>query len=415
MNYPEFFHFILNKKKQMKLIENFIIDPSFFALYRVVKDNKRQCLVNFHKEYHENNMKKIKKLFQSDKIYIYINDIYNQDCTSKANFIHNIKEDDSFPYFDFTKNPENVSLNEELEWNNIRSKAFIPNPNQDWDFFQMEWILRKWEAGFGFFDYDSSLILPTYPRDLMNNLIHPAIVNYYCRRYVNKFGLQNFKSKFSCLYLFYKSKLGKTLLQFFYEELTKPTICKKELIQKLHKIYHKTSSRNKFRIFLFYQNHSIQIPNMKGSFDIHKYILVFLSFHLCFFCSHFAQQRKKEIFDGIQLCSKNRVFLQFFKDPDSVTTEIKNIHDHLPDINSWLTKEHFKTVKTPLSCFIYHNWNLIRRNINLLDARVINFMDTQLIYGNNLQNLFPRCWIENFHKKDYIFDRSELDKKRKMK
>ena len=189
----------------------------------------------------------------------------------------------------------------------------------------------------------------------------------------------------------------------------------KKLIQRIHKIYHATSNTNPFKNYLFYNNYSIP-STRKLKFDIKRYILVFLSFHSTFLCLNYVQNRKEFIYDGIQFCSRFHNFLPFFMDGESVFQEIKKVHDYHGDILTWVSRNHFKNIKTKYAKYMYSNWFFIRRNINLLDSRIINYPDSQTSYGINLCVFFQPIWVSNFHKKNYDFPNKNTNcKKRKLK
>lgn len=385
-------------------MESYLIEKSFLAITRTHKDGKKECLVNFHKNFRNSAFKKLKNNLNVDIVYVYIDDKYNEELTNYYN-LKNIDEEESLPHFDFTKSPSMVSMQSENIWSEVRHKAFIPSIHKnDWDFFELEWILNKWNSSFGFFDYDTFLIIPTYPKDLMNNLIPPDIIFYTVQRYKKKNSLDKLKKNFYALYLFHKDVLGRKMLEFFYEETVEKTSDLKELIQKIHKIYHLTKEKNLFRPFIYYNSNCVDSKMKKIKFDVKKYILIFLSFHSIFFCSHFTEIRKEAIYHGIKTSPKLACLQQYFDSPESIVEEVKKIDQANTNVISWLSRDHFKHVDTPLSKYIYNNWNYLRRNINLWDLKVFGYIDSQLICGFPLQELFPYAWTENFHNKNYTFE-----------
>lgn len=396
-------------------MENYLIEKKFFALTRIYKDGTKECLINFHKDFDQSLLRKTKIKLNVNTIYIYVNDLFDEDLTNSYNG-KLITETESLPYFDFTKNPINVSMESDNLWSDVRDKVFIPNPNNDWDFFQTDWILHKWNSSLGFFDYDSFLIIPTYPKDLINNVIQPEIIIYTIKRYLKKNSMETFKTKYYALYLFYRNKLGREMLRFFYEETVDETKEILQLIKKLHRIYHLIDAKNIFRPFLFYQANCIQ-SRLRMKFDIKKYILLFLSFHSIYFCNHFAQNRKEHIFNGLKTSSKLAAIQQYFDSPDSVYTEINKVHEFHGDIITWMSRDHFKKVNTPLAKHIYHHWQYMRRNIYLWDLKIFGFIDSQFVTGLPLQDMFPHTWVQNFHKKDYQFELlpKRIRPKRKLK
>ena len=403
------------KKKTIMNDKKFIVEKKFICMTRFDKDkNFTECLLNFNSKFHSKTIPILKKKINFDIIYIYIDDIFEKELTNIHNEIKNISYENSLPLYDFTKNPMNVSFDCHEIWESIRFKAFVPTPSNDWDFFELEWLLKRFNTSLGFFDYDTFLIIPTYPKDLTNNVIHPDIVLYYIDRYKQKYSIQELKKKFYPLYLFWKDKLGRGLLHFFYNETIQPETNNRNLIQKIHKIYHSSSNNNPYKNYLFYNNYSLT-NSRKMKFDIKKYILIFLSFHCCFLCLDYIQNRKEYIFDGIQLSSKLHNYLPFFPTTESIQHEMKKIHDHHGDILTWVSRNHFKDIKTDYAKYMYTNWYFIRRNINLLDIRVMNYPDTQTCYGMNLMILFRHDWVNHFHNKNYDFPEKSGNFKKKFR
>lgn len=396
--------------------QNFLVEKDFISIVRNNKDkNFTECIINYNYNFKSKIINVLKKKFNFDMIYIYVDDIFQKNLTDSYNHIKNVTFEKSLPFYDFTKNPFNVSLDYHEMWESIRFKAFLPNPSNDWDFYELEWLMKRWSSSFGFYDYDTSFIIPTYPKDLTNNLIPSEIVLFYIKKFKKKFSIRELKTKYYPLYLFSKDKMGEELLKFFYEESIKPEKNPRELIRKIHHIYHKSSNSNPFKNFLFYNNYSLP-STTKLYFDIKKYILVFLSFHSTFLCLNYVQNRKEQIFDGIRFSSKLQNHLTYFESADSIEQEIKRIHDHHGDILTWVSRNHFKNINSKYCKYMYTNWYFVRRNINLLDIRIINYPDTQTSYGLNLTVFFRAEWVKNFHKKNYDFpERSTYKRKLKIK
>ncbi len=396
--------------------QNFLVEKDFISIVRNNKDkNFTECIINYNYNFKSKIINVLKKKFNFDMIYIYVDDIFQKNLTDTYNHIKNVTFEKSLPFYDFTKNPFNVSLDYHEMWESIRFKAFLPNPSNDWDFYELEWLMKRWSSSFGFYDYDTSFIIPTYPKDLTNNLIPSEIVLFYIKKFKKKFSIRELKTKYYPLYLFSKDKMGEELLKFFYEESIKPERNPRELIRKIHDIYHKSSNNNPFKNFLFYNNYSLP-STTKLYFDIKKYILVFLSFHSTFLCLNYVQNRKEQIFDGIRFSSKLQNHLTYFDNADSIEQEIKRIHDHHGDILTWVSRNHFKNINSKYCKYMYTNWYFVRRNINLLDIRIINYPDTQTCYGLNLTVFFRAEWVKNFHKKNYDFpERSTYKRKLKLK
>lgn len=402
---------------------SFIIHKNYFVIKRDLKNtNSSEFLLNFSiKELTEKYLFKVLKKMKSkwhncNIIFIYICDKYSFEWTNKANIStnHDINEHQSYPMFDFTRDSKNVSIDSLDDWNDVRNKAFITSSsNLDWDFYELPWILQKFESGLGIFDPDSFFVTPTYMKDLLNSPIHYDLVLYYIRKYVNIYSKTDLHNNYYGLYLFYKDSVGRALLKFFYLETIDPSTSfekQQQLIQRIHHIYHNhTPVNHPFRLMLFYQSKCVS--STKSKFQINRYILIYLSFYGMYIDAFFLQDRHIEITKALSN-QKNIYLKEFFlntidnKDQNNkILSNIQPLYDHYNKNNLiWISKRHVKEIKTPLFQFLYQNWDRgIRRNISLWDYRCINYSDTQTSYGNSLLNLFPKQWNDNFSQKDYDF------------
>lgn len=417
--------------KNMKNINYYFIKPTFFSMLRMNKNGEREILVNFEKKEEEMNdlfirkkIREIKDFFSFvDFIYIYVKDSFHESLTRSYNEKHpkildldldsNILFEASLPHYDLTKEPSNVCMDQSTSsWKSVNHVAFIPNPkNSDYDFFELQFILQKWESSLGLFDYDSFLIKCVYPKDLFFNLVEPSIIIYYCSKYINIFSKTEFELNFPALFTFYKNKLGRQILNFFYEESidSNQNNDLKVIIKKIHKIYHDTPYSNPFKKHIFYENNSI---SSKKKFSIEKYILIFISFHNMFIDSGFINYRKKYIFSGLRN-EKNLFYSQFFLNEDDLQFQLslpKNICNNIH--LTWISKAHIKKCfqkknslqKYPFYSFLYYNWTRdIRKNVSLWDTKNILYNDSQTSFGDLITNLFCPLWVNNFHNPSYDF------------
>ncbi len=445
---------------------SYIIHSKYFALKRNLKEkeNHYEFLVNFVSDQNVISGKFLKKVIDTLKtkwicenfrVFVYICDKYNHDLTKQANTTttsstsalsalsassvssptsphskqendssdmaispgrHEDEEQQSYPRFDFTRDSKNVTMDSHDSWNSVSSKCFLTSSSIfDWDFYELQWILSKFEAALGIFDRDSFFITPTYMRDVLNTPIHYDLVLYYIKKYINIYGKSNFHDNYYGLYLLSKDSVGTAILKFWYLETIDPSESNRvKLIKRLHSIYHHDTPENhRFRIHLFYK--STCVPSVKQKFQINKYILSYLSFYGMYIDLFFLKDRRLEIERGMAH-QKNSYLYQFYlssassssvscSSASSIVSQIQPLYDFFKKDNLiWISRKHVKTVKTPLFQFLYRNWdNNIRRNISLWDYRSINYADTQYSCGSPLISLFPKNWIQNFHQKDYTF------------
>lgn len=455
---------------------SYIIHSKYFALKRNLKqkENQYEFLVNFVSDQHVTGkfLKKVidtlktKWICENFRVFVYICDKYNHDLTKQANTTtttssksalstlsassvslstspspspspHSKQENDStdsdmaispgrhedeeeeqqsYPIFDFTRDSKNVSVESHDSWNSVSSKCFLTSSSIfDWDFYELQWILSKFEAALGIFDRDSFFITPTYMRDVLNTPIHYDLVLYYIKKYINIYGKSNFHDNYYGLYLLSKDSVGRAILKFWYlETIDSSGSDRVKLIKRLHSIYHHDTPENhRFRMHLFYQ--STCVPSVKQKFQINKYILSYLSFYGMYVDLFFLKDRHLEIERGIAH-QKNIYLYQFYLSSasasssassasPSIVSQIQPLYDFFKKDNLiWISRKHVKRVKTPIFQFLYRNWdNNIRRNISLWDYRSINYADTQYSCGSPLISLFPKIWSHNFHQKDYTF------------
>lgn len=388
------------------------LSKDYILFCRNLTKNKIECLLYFDKEvkFLQKFVSKLKKK-NCVKCFVFCDLKYDV----KATYILNIMIDTSFdkkiyfedclPNSDLTKEPQlcPVVFEETDNWKDIKNTVVLSN--MDWDFYQLDWILQRWETSLGIFDYDNFWIASSYPLDIYNIPVHYKIVLFYIKLGIRKLGLKTFQLKFFGLYQFYKDKLGKLLLEFFYDYTLHPIKEKAEIFQKIHKIYHSISVKHPYRRFLFYNNYSLTVKN---EFKMNLYIQQYISFYGMFVCQNFCNLRKEQIINGIDKGS--REYISFFdKNEDKLLKEIKFLHDHYDHIFHWIGRDTLKTLKNPFWKYVYINWNMIPRNINLWDSRVLKYNDHQYKIGENLLSMFPVHWIRNFHDKKFICSKRKIN------
>lgn len=418
---------ILNMTIMPTSDSSYMIHSKYFALKRNLKQNENhyEFLVNFSSsndvtdKFLKKVIKTLKRKWICEKhfVFIYISDKYNHDWTNQANnntvlsasdngTVTNNEHDGhrSYPMFDFTRDVKNVSIESQEHWDSVSSKCFLTSSSIfDWDFYELPWILQKFESGLGIFDRDSFFVTPTYMKDVLNTPIHYDLVLYYIKKYINIYGKSEFHDKYYGLYLLSKDSVGKAVLKFWYLETTDPSNLERvKLIKRIHNIYHNDTPMNhRFRLHLFYQ--STCVPSVKQKFQINKYILSYLSFFGMYVDAFFLKDRCLEIERG--LSHQKNIYLQQFSSSSGIVSQIQPLYDFFKTDNLiWISRKHVKRVKTPLFQFLNQNWdNNMRRNISLWDYRSINYSDTQYSCGSSLVSLFPKVWNDNFHRKDYEF------------
>lgn len=379
----------------------FFIYPEYILLKRKVDNNEKHYILFFPEKI--KNLKRISKeitlkISSVDNIYIFERGKYHKIGTYIFRILYNENfnqkvEEKYFPFGEMNRTPELVSFSEEKEWNRIDLISILPK-EKDWEFYQLEWILQRWETALGFFDNDNFWSCPSYPSDLWNNKIHPDIILFYCKLYINEYSLHDFKINFYGLYQFYKDKFSNNILHFFYEYSKKPVV-NIDLYKRLHNLYHTTDKNHPYHFFLYYNNYSV----LRNQFKINLFINQFLSYEGMYLCIGFSKDRKTFIFRGIQ---KNLYYLfPYIKTEDDFIKEMEMVSTFYGKNMSWIGKEHIESFESPFWKFISKNWEHIPRNIFLWDNRSIEYGDTQLMVGKHLTSLFPIDWTKNFYNKDY--------------
>jgi hypothetical protein len=376
----------------------------YIIFYRNQKKDNTECLIYFKEKVKQ--LKKIatkikkwncRKCYVFENSRIHIKASYILSILNNPFFYEKISFNNSLPLNDLTKDPQLCPVTFESATNWLDIKNLIVLQGNGWDYYELEWILKRWESSLGVFDYDNFWIASTYPMDIYNNPVHFSVVLFYIKLFTQRHSLKELKIKFFALYQFYKDKLGKLLLEFFYNETINPYNDKIELYQRIHQIYHKTNSSNPYHRYLFYNTYCI---TSKQKFKINLYIQQYLSFNGMYICSDFCNHRKEQLINGMEKGTLE--YLQFFKrDEDKLLKEINSVNEYHSYCFQWIGKDHIKKLKSPFWKYVFLNWNTIPRNIYLWDIRVVNYNDHQMKIGDNLLTLFPSDWIQNFHDKNY--------------
>ena len=350
-----------------------------------------------------------------EKVFVYSENKYNRVASMIATtFILGLKktvlqERESFPITDVTSNPNvvPVTLRENIRnWSDIEPVAVLPG----WDFYDLHWLFRHWEKSLGNFDFDSFLHVPSYPRDVYNNNIHPDIVIFLLNQYVSTYTLQRLKENFFGLYQFCKDNLGKKLLVFFYE-CTEQKLSRKQIYTNLHAIYHSTCPTHPFRIYLYYLNKGLQHSSpSKKYFKVQLFISQYLSYEGMFVCNNYLQQRLAMIVVGMYdnyrwlQCSFDFTSLQHLE--DVLLLEWQHLYESFPveERLTWVGKIHLQKLQKRSSFWknVLLHWHHFNRNIFLWENKSQKYGDSQLGTGYPLVDYFPQSWTENFEKVNYV-------------
>ena len=400
------------------------VDDNCIIFQRILKKtNSTECLVFFKKKPH--SLMDISEIIQHqlnmfpETTYVYGESKYNIKATYILNtIIHNtnvekhIRHVDSLPEHDLTHEPQTVpvTFSESNTWDEIESISAVPF--NGWDFYELEWILQRWEKSLGIYDYDEFLVVPSYPKDIYNNTIPPEIFQFIVSMYIEKESIDTLREKYFVLYLFSKDELGKSLLSFFYKYNGVKNIHKLQLFKDLHKMFHKMDNSHEYKRFIFYENYSL---SNTMNFRIALFIGQYISFYGMYVCPTFVKERGRFLVRGIQM--KHFEFLEFFRSLEDLQKEICMIEQEFSGILTWIGKTHVKKLasKSNFWSYMYSNWSKMNRNVYLWDCTTIKYNDTQLSMGHKITNIFPIKWNKEFYKKNFIPDaKIPLKRKRKL-
>lgn len=399
-------------------------DCIVFKRKNVLTKKGYEALVHFRSKPHnfKKIMEKIRNHWLCTKIYVYSDSKFDIKGTYFFNLYfyqtlptEKFSHENSLPEFELTRKPDviPVTFQETADWTQVKNISILPF--NGWDFYELEWILQRWESSLSIFDYDEFWILPSYPKDIYNNIVHPDVILYTIGSYVEKHGIKDFEIKFFALYLFFKDNVGKGILNLFYKYYDKKkTIDRIILYKDLHQLYHATEKTHEYRPYLFFQNFSL---SNRDKFRMNLFVLQYFSFYGMFICDHFIEQRKKFLFSGIQ--ANFPELLRFFSNETVLQEKLgKALPNHFQKQLTWIGRNHVREMakenKEDFWNYIDSHWNYYPRNVCLFDIKVSCFDDQQLKLGISTKKLFLKDWVMNFDNENYTPKISILRRKRKL-
>ena len=389
------------------MIDNYFIKDNCLFCKRTVENSSTEGILFFNTALP--TMRSFLKYLDNmkcDRYFVYTKSKFHMiysyilNCMVNQNFGEKLSEPQSYPTFDLTRNPQTlpVTFKEDQEWSTVDTKSILPF--HGWDFYETSWILQRWESSLGAFDYDEFMIIPSYPKDIYNNLVPPNIVFFVIDSYLTQHSRHDLEINYFALSLFYKDDFGKSMLSFYYDELQNPSKDKLTIFKRIHSLYHNhNSTHHPYRLFLFYENYAI---STNGKFKITNFILQYISFYSMFVCTQFLMDRKQNLKKGIE--SRHFYLLPFLKE-DTLITDLNSLHSMYEKPLTWIGKNHISMQiqnKVEFWKFIHINWDHIDRNINLWDTKLIYYADSQKHCGGSTLNYFPRAWIKSFHDPNYV-------------
>jgi hypothetical protein len=357
---------------------------------------KRNNLLNIIKSLDEKNI---------DLFCVVTEDGFDIVKSYIASIMNNILKNRSFsthPSYDvflpnnmLTRDPMNVPvvLTESDTWTQEKTICILPG----WDFYGLEWIIRRWDSMLCSFDNDNFFVKPSYPKDIYNNLVPPNLVLSTLKMFEKVYGKDKLTRDYYALSLF-SNDLGKRILIFFYEYETEKWT-RQILYQKLKTLYHSTNSKNPFRMCIFYQSNAGMIVIKKKEFSISMFINQYFSFSGMFVCQKFFEENSMNI--GLTLRSTMPYLYSFCMQQrmsiiNTLRAEIGRLHKN--HSYGWINKDVASQQNTPFWNLISDQWDHINRNIYLWHGKSLIYQDSQMKIGCPVLGLFNPTQIANFEK-----------------
>lgn len=303
----------------------------------------------------------------------------------------------SLPNSHLTRDPSNVPvvLSDVTSWMDLKRICILPG----WDFYELEWILKRWESGLCSFDNDNFLVKPSYPKDIYNQPVHPSLVVSTIDNFVSMESEAVLKYRYYGLSLFYKG-IGPKLLEMFYQSETE-TWGRNDVYRKLHALYHQMDTTDPYRIYIFYQNYAGVTQSNKKTFSMSMFINQYLSYHGMFVCQKFFSENAM----NISLALRNTVPLLYsFCFSHKKTSILKYLKDemnllHKEESFSWISRDHVTTlVDSPFWRLIDLYWDHLNRNIYLWHGKSLLYSDSQIKVGFPIIAMFHHSQVALFEK-----------------
>lgn len=266
-----------------------------------------------------------------------------------------------------------------------------------WDFYDVEWLLHKWESALGLFDDDIlCLCTPVYPKDLYNEKVPLDIVFREVERFVRIQGEEVLKRKFFALYLLCRNPLGKQLFSLFYHY--RGNEAPGQIFDALYAIYDHLPSGHYYRPFLLEKNYSVLDIHRRFLFKPYMLIHQFLSYHGMYVSKDFFQLYHHDIVSGFAAHQKELHMTPYlpghWKEADVdvfLETELTTLYDRVGHHVQWVGKWHLETymMDSILWSAMRVVWDFIpRRNLNLWEKSSFRYSEFQLKIGHEFRLLF---------------------------
>lgn len=318
-----------------------------------------------------------------------------------------------------------VCMTEWNTWTDADLKRIsILSSDHGWDFYDVNWLMHKWEAGLSFFDDDILYMnIPVYPTDLFNRKVEPCIIIKETDRYIGLYGKDMFCDRFFALSLLTQEDVGRHILDFFYEYHEKMTVS--DIMEALYKIYTSLPINHYYRDYIFKKNFSVIELHRQMRFKISLFVSQYLSYHGMYISKDFYIMNRKGIGDGV-FSHIHELKLQKWKTKmskqecsDSLDQEFQLLYSILDEEFHWIGKNHIKKFLLDSTFWkhIFESWDtLSRRNIFLWESSSFRYSESQTNVGYEFKKLLKPSIVSTMNKEQQeIFHVVFFSKKIKKK
>ena len=272
----------------------------------------------------------------------------------------------------------------------------ILSSSNGWDWYDVDWLLQKWESALGLIDDDVLyLSIPVYPLDLYNQRVPPEVIFREVRRYVRRYGMVHFRTHFFALYLLTQDHLGRELLSFFYHHRGEDTPV--QLLETLWDIRSRLPVDHYYRPYLLEKNYSVLDIHRHMTFKPYMMINQFLSYHGMYVSKEFYTCYRHEILTGFlnhrkelhmvsSLSEENTV-----AEEDAIDGEMRSMFSRVGDKVQWIGKWHLETFLSDSLWWrtLLGVWDFIpRRNLYLWERTSFRYNEFQMRVGHEFRLLF---------------------------
>ena len=317
---------------------------------------------------------------------------------------------DSWPWREETRYPHTipVAFPSWTLWSDMDARQLsVLSSGLGWDFYQVEWLLQKWESALGLFDDDIlCLSMPVYPMDLYNERVPPDVICREMERFRGLYGEKKMSQQFFALDLLTRDDLGKQLLGFWNRCRGSETPL--QLFEWLWEIYESLPVDHDYRPFLLTKNYAVLDVHRKMTFKPCMLISQYLSYHGMYVSGDFFRLYRQDITKGFVAHRKELHLFSLL--PMTWSTpqweawlddEMERLYRHVGDHVQWIGKWHLETFlgDSTLWRALLAVWDVIpRRNIFLWEHSSFRYNEVQLRIGHEFRVLMDAKTVRSMNK-----------------